>query len=284
MTEQKDFLIISYNEAKESFEKNDCIEVIDKVKNERPIIIFVCTQESNSSFGSKSHYQHILGKELLELEYKLLIKYDGSVGSSKHTSFFSTIKKIGLKTIDKNIRVRVYYNIKSILNNINTINSPISTKNNVDNEVYEYKDENNYNYLKSLPLYNSSSPKFYIRKIQFMKSEILGKSKTIFKGSYYLYLELEDRNKKRFKMIVVNSHLYFTGKISNTGLSQRTNEFLSLIDESKLDQHYKNGVNIFFCGDLNFRLTSNILNKISRENPLYKEKSKEISEKIIEYF
>jgi hypothetical protein len=58
MDQNKDILILSYNEGAKKFISEDCNEVLDKIHDENPAFIIICTQESIA--GSKKNYQHIL--------------------------------------------------------------------------------------------------------------------------------------------------------------------------------------------------------------------------------
>jgi hypothetical protein len=79
-----------------------------------------------------------------------------------------------------------------------------------------------------------------------------GNLKTIFKGSILIKLTYT-KNGKEYKFAVVNSHLSFTDK-ENTYLGKRKKQFFDIVEEFDLQQLYNLGYNIFFCGDLNFRL------------------------------
>jgi hypothetical protein len=80
--------------------------------------------------------------------------------------------------------------------------------------------------------------------------------KTLFKGSIFFELEINS-----YKCIIVNSHLFYK-KNGNTGYLKREEQFLNLIDEFKLYDYYVKGYDIFFSGDLNFRLFGKTPNEI----------------------
>lgn len=259
MSIEKDFLIISYNEGADNFSTNEAkmelTEVIEKIQTENPAIIFVCTQESKSA-GNK-HLQHVLGNILIDdYNYQLLTKVDASV------SYGSIMK-------NKNVRTRVYYNKELVSNEIITKsknNSFLHTKSlqfrnrNIINENESYKSN-----LSDLP------NKFIIKKVGTCKSKSSGLGSalnlTLFKGSILIRIEIE-KNGKLFKFIVVNSHLYYTpGQGGKNGLEKRYTEFNNLINEFKLNQYYDDGYNVFFCGDLNFRLFKKDIEKdIKKDN------------------
>ena len=79
---------------------------------------------------------------------------------------------------------------------------------------------------------------------------------------------------KEYKFIIINSHLYYK-KSENTGLKKREKEFIDLINEFKLSDYFNKGYNIFFCGDLNFRLNSFINTNTENYNK-YNKNSKDI--------
>jgi hypothetical protein len=91
----------------------------------------------------------------------------------------------------------------------------------------------------------------------------------LFKGSLFLELIIE-KTMKEYKFIIINSHLYYK-EDGNTGLQERTNEFFMIINYFKLPYFFENEYNIFFCGDLNFRLFSIKNNAIN-----YEKKSRKI--------
>jgi hypothetical protein len=133
-----------------------------------------------------------------------------------------------------------------------------------------------------------------IKYTEFIKSTKSGlssiKEKTLNKGSIALRLELEEKNNK-FNFIIVTSHL-FSNKIesNNIASSKRKKEFFDLIHEFKLPNYYNQKYNIFFCGDLNFKLLNpksylknleNIKSNNLKNIKIPGISSKEISNKII---
>jgi hypothetical protein len=286
----KDFLILSYNEGVENFTLDDCKnknickgyvkEVFDKINKENPSFLFVCTQESKAN--GKTHYQHVLSKMLDKNNYIPLIKVDSSV---------STIASI-IKT-NKNVRTRIYYNKNLVFNKIitksynNTFFKSKSSKflqkksNTIIPEEQTYIDDTNYN-RNNLNIYD----KYIIREIGVCKSKSSGLTEltkgTIFKGSILIRLEIENKIGERIKFIIVNSHLYFHTINSSgyTGLNKRKKQFFDLLNEFKLSLYYEKEYNIFFCGDLNFRL----FNKYISYAKLSLNRSDKISEKIIDIF
>ena len=278
-------MIITYNEEAQKFDNNDVRLLIPYINNRNPSIIVVNTQESaslignrprsNVSFGKEaSHFQHIL-KNNLENNYQLVGKEDASVNWGY---IVNPIKS------NKNVRLRIY-----VKNNIEILNNPIT---NIYNDKTN-KEINEIGKKNGLFFSNSFSKN---RKIAILKSldqysplQIINKKNkkklnqfrkfldgTIWKGSIYFPLYLQKNNKIK-KFIFVNSHLYFSsdkyGKGKNTGLEKRKKMFIDLIKEFKLDEKYKEGYNIFFIGDLNFRLTViNDKKVINNENVINDEK------------
>lgn len=247
---EENFLIITFNEGAEDYTKSDIASLLERIKNKQPIIIFVCTQESAS--GTNTHFQHVFDKKLVNSElYKRLYKTDGA-------KFGITL---GFKT-DKNCRTRIFYNTKIVQNNLlysgyfsKSIPSKYSNKSvKINNSTFE-----NESYKNNTKLNSTSTQKFKIKKFGKYKSQKSGLTsvyeKTAFKSSILTRVELVDRSNNEYKFIVVNSHLFFKGN-GNTGLAKRTQEFLDLINEYKLYELYEKGYNIFFCGDLNFRLSN----------------------------
>ena len=259
-------MIITYNEQAKEFNDNDVRLLIPYINNRNPLIIVVNTQESASIFGNRSrknvyfgqeasHFQHILKNNLENNEYKLVGKEDASVSWG-----YNPIKS------NKNVRLRIYVKKDiNILNNPTSITYNDKSNNNIKkigrNKGLIFSDsftkDRKIEILKSLDEY---SPLQIINKKNRKKSNQFGKflNGTIWKGSIYFPLYLQQNNKIK-KFIFVNSHLYFSsdkyGKGKNTGLERRKKMFIDLIKEFKLDEKYKEGYNIFFIGDLNFRLT-----------------------------
>jgi len=241
MNKNKDFLILSYNEGQKDFEENDCKEIIDKINVEKPAFIFVCTQESNKN--SKRNYQHIFGEFIKKYDYKRLLKLD---------AFNPTIP-----IYNRNIRTRIYYNTKNVYNKIDIMkNKFLITGQEDEDKSYLFEDIfNNNNYINK---------KYLISEVGYTISKKSGLGEYIeftqFKGSISTRLVIKrfdnTSDKKDINFIVVNSHLYFQSPNSkgNTGLKKRETEFYNVINEFKLNEYYNKDYNIFFCGDLNFRL------------------------------
>ena len=69
-------LLISYNEKKNKFGKSYTDDLFSKIENEKPLFIFIATQESIS--GSDLHYQHALKVFLLKNNYDLIDKKENT--------------------------------------------------------------------------------------------------------------------------------------------------------------------------------------------------------------
>lgn len=238
---RNDVLLISYNEDSKQFDVFDTIPIITKIISENPKIIFVCTQESSSRSLSSAikttHYQHILGIELKKNGYSLAGKFDAS-------------KSI---VLDTNVRTRVYYKNDDVMifNNSNTEVSSLTS--NIENKykiLTKNEDPSNigcFNCLKSTQ-----------KKINIMrsKSTISGLGtvlkSTLYKGSIKVKMTLR-KDEYDYKLIVVNSHLFYKHN-NNTGIKKREEEMISLIEEFNLINEWQEGYNVFFCGDLNFKI------------------------------
>jgi len=298
ISEHPEFLIISFNEAAQAFDFNDISTIVKKIYEEKPKFIFVCTQESATS--GKEHFQHILG-EILKKRNKnnkveLLIQKmlnENNIKTKKTTYNLLTkfdASQLTLITGNKNVRTRIYYESSVILNNIKTSKlSPnaqpiISNTNKKNNNNNMTNTENVSNEEQSLLNNNNYS----IKNVETKKSKQSGLGSaigaTLYKGSIFTKLNII-KNGIPFKMIIVNSHLFYK-KNKDTGLNVRKKEFTDIIKEFNLIKLWKEGYNIFFCGDLNFRLVSydgnksplydniskNIINSYVNNNSLYKEK------------
>ena len=289
-----DFLIVSFNEGAKSYNSDDCIPLLQKINNENPSFIVISTQESSSkslknskTIGNARHYQHVFGEELekFNFPYKRLLKVDASVVASSLLSSTSVVSAPSLLIMkDKNVRTRIYYNTEHVDYNEQKKSLFSFGK---KNEIYSHTNKN----------------KYFIKSFESKKSESSGFGEispgTLYKGSIFIRLEIKKDN-IIYKIIFVNSHLYYK-KNNNTGLTQRQLQFLDLVEEFKLVEHFKNGYNIFFCGDLNFRLytpsnfyssknikqypniindiSKNIIKKYSTNLSLYKKNSSEILQK-----
>jgi len=212
----KDFLIISFNEEEADYSKAIMNELLEKIYKELPAIIFVCTQESRS--GNSLHFQHIFEDKLKKKNiYDRLLKVDGS----KFTF------KVGFMN-DRNCRTRIFYNKNRIVLNIDGIKKTYKNSKKIEITSIEKK------------ITDKSGLHETYSKAAF-KNAIL--TKVILK-----YKQIE------YKFIVINTHLFFTDS-GLTLLHERKKQFLDLVNEFDLNNLYKiHKFNIFFCGDLNFRL------------------------------
>lgn len=268
MEQTRDFMIITYNEGRSNFSHKNVDEVVDDIFLKNPLLIFVCTQEASSG---NIHFQKKLKKELERrhpYKYKILLK-------------FSNIR-IGLPG-NKNVKTYVYYlidrcylspdykkytfykpmitsHVTEKIGNMqqNPSKKPIHIYENVTYRAKQNYTKNNLFEIIGYGIYNS-------------KHSGLGTiiNKTLFKGAIYIRVEIMI-NGKIVKIIVANSHLFFKAD-KETGLSKREKQFLSILSEFNFAKKLKEGYNIFFCGDLNFRF----------KNTLNKEASLTFSEKML---
>ena len=113
--------------------------------------------------------------------------------------------------------------------------------------------------------YGDVRTKIFI-KDNFSFKELSEKSKsidfTLGKGSIMSKIEFNNN-----KFIFVNSHYAFKGS-GNTGLEKRTEQFFETINKFQLYK-YVNTHQIFFCGDLNFRLDEKYFNKYIKNENIY---------------
>ena len=155
--------------------------------------------------------------------------------------------------MNKNVRTSVYYDKKKVNSSIPKKSLFRSTK-----KIAVQNNSNNNDKINILPCTGLDN-KQYLKSTQSKLGTI--SNSTWFKGSICYHLCFETSNGV-MKFIFVNSHLFFESKSyspgkdkSNTGLKKRIDNFESLIKEFDLIKKYNDGYNIFFCGDLNFRLT-----------------------------
>ena len=256
-----DFLIINYNEGDKIFNHNDCLSMLYKVMIEQPSIIIICTQESRT----KGNYQDYL-KEVLEFNTKL-----------EKDKTYIQVSRIDASTSFKNVKTTIFIRNKSFLYMDKYLIE--NKKNNYKKFIYKRQSDSKYKYQHIFDYQNKLNSndirnKYILKEFSYKlsKDSGLGSFNTFFKGSIFLELIIE-KNNKEYKFIIINSHLYYK-KSGNTGLKKREKEFIDLINEFKLSDYFNKGYNIFFCGDLNFRLDSfintntenyNKYNKISKD-------------------
>lgn len=262
-----DFLIISYNEEARSYKEYDCKSIINNIKNESPSFVVVCTQESRS--GITNHFQHILNIELGKINYYRISKTDES----------KTIVKI----FNKNIRVRFYINQTKVSTEYyKPLKNSYFSEDTYSKKIINSKKDNkktNY-YLKSCIVKRSK------KSFGYETFNVLGRifKGTLFKGAICLEIILSNTDGKIIKLLILNTHLYYKNSI-DTGLENRKEIFLKLIKEFELVEKMNDDYNIFYCGDLNFRLhhyikelnnhtiQRNIIKEYILNNSLYKHES-----------
>jgi len=236
-----DILIISYNEDSKKFDESDTKPIITKVFLENPKIIYVCTQESSSrtisSVIKTTHYQHILGEELKKNGYSLAGKFDAS-------------KSL---LLDKNVRTRIYYKNDDVMI-FNNVNTEISSQ--LLGEQKKYKILTKNEDIGTKGCLNCLKPTQKKINISRTKSKISGLGtilkNTLYKGSIKVKMTIR-YDEYDYKIIVVNSNLFYKHD-GNTGIKEREEEMVKLIEEFKLVEEWNDGYNVFFCGDLNFKI------------------------------
>ena len=99
---RKKIFFISYNEEEQDFNIDDLAEIKEKIKQNNPTIIIICTQKSKST-GNK-HFSHVLGEYLKSGIYKLIYKKNAST-------------KLSTITYNNNVRTRIYLqnNVENIM-------------------------------------------------------------------------------------------------------------------------------------------------------------------------
>jgi len=179
---------------------------------------FIFICTQESNKDSKNNYQHIFGKCITTNEkYKRLLKVDAFLTFTLY---------------NRNVRTRIYYNEDSVCNKEDKVN----------NQKFKY----------------------LIKEFEYKKSKKSGLGEhlkgTMYKGSLFTKLVIKKIiDTTEIKFIIINSHLSFKPPNSkgNTNLNKREKQFYDIIDEFELKKYYNNKYNIFFCGDLNFRLALN---------------------------
>jgi hypothetical protein len=126
----KDVLIISFNEKNENYNDSNILQIIEKIKEIKPLCLIICTQESGQKIiNARKHIQYILNKKLNENYYFLLNKSD-----------ISNIKKFKFQSTP---RTRVYINFNKSINNKDKIKKIIIKNYTENGKTLEIICENN---------------------------------------------------------------------------------------------------------------------------------------------
>ena len=201
------------------------------IKNMQKDILIISYNEQFKNFDDY-HVFSILYKILVENPKIIVVCTQESPG-------ITTIKNSYQKILEKylnnyNLLDKLYYSSNFSLKKFNMNDKNVRTY------VYQRKDYNGVKYC-----YLEKSVKSGLSSVM---------NGTLNKGSILLKLNLEENNQK-FDYIIVNSHLFSNKKVLNEiAFAKRKDEFFNLIEEFNLPNNYKRGYNIFFCGDLNFKL------------------------------
>ena len=240
---ESNLLIVSFNEANTKYNLLDTHILINKILMDNPLFVIINTQESlirnvTEKIRGRIDFHGPFGKMMKLIEYEKLDEVSGGVIKAKVA--------IG---INKNVRTSVYYDKKKVNSSMSKKSLFRSTK------VQHSSNDKEINIIKCVKFPKEQ----YLKSTQSKLGTI--RNSTWFKGSICYHLCFETSN-GIMKFIFVNSHLFFESKSyspgkdkSNTGLKKRIDNFESLIKEFDLIKKYNDGYNIFFCGDLNFRLT-----------------------------
>lgn len=117
----KKILFISFNEKNEKNQENNVDDLLKYIKNKKPVLVVVCTQNSNPN--TKNHFQNYFSEEIIKKEYSTVIKLNYCKEYSK---------MIYNKGCTNNLRTRIY--VKN---------------NSIDNlEIISTKDERSYSMIK----------------------------------------------------------------------------------------------------------------------------------------
>lgn len=289
-------MIITYNEDSNDFVNSDLLILLNYIEKKRPSLIVVGSQES---IRKKSNFQNVLKNNLIT-NYELLIEKNAhqkalTIKNKNVTLNIYCLKDINIIDNIKNLYSKNY----DELDNNDIIEAGLNRKLFVENSKITRN--------KKINLLKQTNNKFSNLKI--INPEKLGRiastksglgtyivnlriqEPTIYKGSIMIPIIIIKNNKVK-KFIFVVSHLYFQslnyGKKTSSGLNIRKKNFDNIVEEFKLHKRFQEGFNIFFFGDLNFRLTklnTNITNNIQYIHELNpnkdKNKIKEYIEEII---
>ena len=263
-----EYIIFYYEYLKLSGIKNNFYLPIKKLNNKTYKDFLIINYNEKDKEFNNNDCSFIILKILNENPSFIILCTQESSSGKEHYSHVlgENLKNLNYKLLNKedastipyiknkNVRTRIYYN--------------------------ETKNEN----------------KFIIEKIE---SKISSKSglgkiadKTFHKGSIFTRLNFKKHNKD-YKLIIVNSHLFFNKYLYDTGLNKRKKEFIDIIEEFNLIKEWKDEYSIFFCGDFNFRLydfnnnikkyyntiSKNIIKTYIDNNSIYKKDSTEILKK-----
>jgi hypothetical protein len=247
---ENSILIISFNEEHSAYDIVDCIPILYKVLTERPLVIVLGSQESTSQLipaviGKAVHYPHVLGECLKQIKYGI----NDDLKASAHK----------LKFFDKNVRLRTFFDTEII-----------SYKNNAPNKKVKI-----VNFKKSI-VKGDYITSYKNKKYIFFENSLSG---SFFKGTIFFKIDINFKGKVR-KFIFVNSHFFYTEK-GNTGSMTRQKLLHKLIsmpikefnNKSLIQLYSEDSYNVFFFGDLNFRLlideTQNKLEQIKQIKQKY---------------
>lgn len=228
---QPNIIVVSFNEANTIYDFQDTLIIINKIIIQKPLIVIVNTQESlirnvSSGVRGKMDFHGPMGKMMKLIHYQKLDEINAAPLKSRIA--------IG---INKNVRTSVYY---------------LTEKVSIHNETNKYLIFNKKYMISKNSKLGLIQPNKFTNGIS---------NRTLFKGSICYDFELQYPNSSRTsKFTFVNSHLFFKPK-SNTGLPKRIKNIELLVQEFGLIKKYNNKTNVFFTGDLNFRMSFFVLNK-----------------------
>jgi hypothetical protein len=221
-SEECDMLIISYNEGNQKYNFIDCIPILFKVSIKNPSFIVIGTQESGTSLEKKT-------KEGKETFFGSATHYPHVMGKYLEELGYSILEKESAHKLmpvkNENVRLRVYYN----------------TSKNKKKKIRINRNQLNKN------------------KNGFLSPENILLKKSFYRGAIFFKMVIKNKGRTQ-KFIFVNTHLYFNENNPNNGNENRKEKFLYLMKrklfntENSLVDFYKDNYNIFFFGDLNFKI------------------------------
>jgi hypothetical protein len=150
---EKNILVISFNENNKSFIKKDSILLIEQIYRENPLFLIVCTQKSIQNIFSH-HFQDILEDNIKE-KYTRISKYK-IINKKKINGYSTTRTRIYINIPYYN---QYIYNIINIRYNKYTIHTILEIKNinkNININIFNINlDSKNINNKNIIQIYNS---------------------------------------------------------------------------------------------------------------------------------
>lgn len=254
--------VFSFNEANETYTEKSaslCQKLKEAVISERdnrvmPDVIFICTQESNIgrvfNISSRFH-ENIACPDCLGRDYLHIV-----TNEVRANGFFAGLYK------PKNVKTSVFMRRSMAF-------SPESLPK--ASCAMEYDNDMRSQGLTFFPSFGKNAagliipPEFRAEvnrdpRFNMLYNKVYGDLKVdinIFrfegKAKSYKSAVAVDLEFGRYRLIVVNNHLFFTNDDPEQGYKERVADFVSVVKHFDLAAKHRAGWNIIFCGDLNFR-------------------------------